>query len=44
MHLITLPTPEDYYSQLDRLLHTKLAFIGNTANLTIVIYKETNYG
>ena len=44
MQLIVLPTLEEFYSQLGRLLHTSLRFIGNKANLTIVIYKETNYG
>ena len=42
--LIILHTAEEFYSQLGRLLPTSLRFIGNAANLTIVIYEETKYG
>jgi hypothetical protein len=44
MHLITLPTLEEYYSHASALLSSSVRFIGTTANLTLVIYKEIDNG
>lgn len=44
MHLIKLPTLEEYYSHACALLTGNVRFIGTTANLTLVIYKEIDHG
>jgi hypothetical protein len=44
MQLITLPTLEEYYSHAGALLASNVRFIGTTANLTLVIYKEIDHG